>query len=161
MIELLVILVVILALAIIGGCVGILVLVLQERAAFLRKLTQEQTRWMHLQEALSERFIQAVEKVISYAREEHEAGAIALKMAALIDARVEARTAKVTVDAKTGNVIATPRASGNSHIPEQPPDPNVRQSGLIDEVHEAERDAERILNPDAEFASRDEREFMG
>lgn len=166
MIVSLIVLVVLLALAVIGGCVSVLWLALRERYAFFKaidlrmiSLENERNRAVKQQETLSERFIQAVEKLISYAREEHEAGAVALKMAALIDARVEARVTKITIDANTGSVIAQPAAKtkSRSFVGEQPQDPNVRQSSIIDEVHEAERDAERVLNPDIEYSVRDER----
>jgi hypothetical protein len=75
-----------------------------------------------------------------------DASAQALKMQALIDARVSDRISIASMP-----VTARRSKPGPG---EQPPDPNVRTSSILDDVHEYEREAQRIMG-DAEYSKRD------
>ena len=86
------------------------------------------------------------------ARYDLDATAQALKMQALIDARVAARVVQVEVDATTGAIRSIAKTAARAG--EQPPDPNVRTSSIIDEVHEAEREANRVTG-EADYVKRD------
>jgi hypothetical protein len=49
------------------------------------------------------------------------------------------------------NLRVVRTANGAGGIDAQPPDPNVRQTGRVDDVHEAEREAARMMGNDAEM----------
>jgi hypothetical protein len=58
----------------------------------------------------------------------------------------------VEVDSTTGAIRAIAKQAARAG--EQPTDPNVRSTSRVDDVHEAEREANRIIG-DAEFSTRD------
>lgn len=103
-------------------------------------------------ESLLKHHVEAVTAMTSYGRYELDAGERALKMQQIIDQRVKERTLAVKVD-QAGNVLVD-RAQ---HVEpgEQPPDPNVRSSSIVDEVHEYERDLARFTNDNYDYEKRD------
>jgi hypothetical protein len=72
-----------------------------------------------------------------------------MKIQALIDQRVADRIAVISVPAPRG------QRNLGTRLPEQPVDPNVKFSGTVDDIHERERELNRIIG-DAEFTTRDD-----
>lgn len=82
---------------------------------------------------------------VSYGRFEMDLTSKAFNLRRAIDEAVEQRV-----------VVA------NTHVPQRPPkpgmqprDPNVRESRILDEVAEMEREANRVMNADNEYEKRD------
>ena len=88
-------------------------------------------------------------RAIQAMRFDLDAGAQALKMQETIDRRVAERTTAVVVGSD-GRV----RSLRTPGLPEQPPAPATRTSAIIDDIHEIERESNRIMG-DAEYGKRD------
>jgi hypothetical protein len=74
----------------------------------------------------------------------------ALKLQSLIDQRVRERTMLVEIDS-AGRLVKKERAAAAG---EQPPDPNVRTTSMIDDIHEIERESNRVTG-EADYDKRD------
>jgi hypothetical protein len=86
-------------------------------------------------------------KAIAAMRFDLDQTAQAMKIQALIDQRVADRIAVIQVPTRPGGRSA--------RLPEQPVDPNVKFSGTVDDIHERERELNRIIG-DADFTTRDD-----
>lgn len=85
-----------------------------------------------------------------------DAAAQALRMQNTIDAAVRQRISvmRFMVD-KEGNLIDSEGKAAGTRFAQQPADPNVRHSATVDDVHELEREANRVMG-DADFDARDD-----
>lgn len=90
---------------------------------------------------------------IAQGRFDFDATERALKLQGLIDMRVDSRIQIVESQITKAQNIAGGRVQV---IKEQPVDPNVQLRGIIDDAHEAIREANRPRNSDIEYTARDE-----
>jgi hypothetical protein len=84
---------------------------------------------------------------IAQGRFDLDASTRAFNLSNAIDHKVEGRIANYSVRRPSGERVT---ADGRPLPPisEQPPDPNVRVSKVINDVHELEREAQRMTNSD-------------
>jgi len=99
-------------------------------------------------------YVEAIEKMTAFGRYELDGAERALKMQQIIDQRVKERTTTVYVD-QEGKIVAGPAKRPVPQAGEQPVDPNVRTSTILDEVSEYEREMNRIVNDDIPWSKRD------
>jgi hypothetical protein len=93
---------------------------------------------------------------ISHLRADVDAYDRANRLNALIDSRVSERLVTTEVTRGTGTRVGPDgKAVPHATYGEQPGDPNVRTTAIVDEVHEYERDANRVRNDDLEYEKRD------
>jgi hypothetical protein len=152
------VLVVFMALAIIAGSLAFARdarsdVVKRLRQADLQR-TEERTQLNIERKMLLNHYVEMVEKMTAFGRYELDAGERALKMQQIIDNRVKERTTTVYVD-QDGKVVAGPAKRVVPEAGEQPPDPNVRTTTILDEVTEYEREMNRMVNPDIDWTKRD------
>jgi hypothetical protein len=94
----------------------------------------------------------ALTKLAQWARYDLDASAQTLKMQQIIDQRVQERIAVIQMDS-TGNVVSIKK---NRPLPAQPVDPNVREVSTIDDLHELEREAQRLMSDTVDYTKRDD-----
>lgn len=97
-------------------------------------------------------------KATQYARYDQDATQQALKMTEILDKMVRARISvmRFMVD-KDGTMIDAEggAVSGKGvRFAQQPTDPNLRSTTIIDDLHEQERETQRVIG-EAEFDKRD------
>ena len=90
-------------------------------------------------------------RAVQTMRYDLDAAQQALKMSAVIDQRVADRVQALVDRGLTG--IKKTTTTGRSYG-EQPPDPNVQVRGFVDDIHEIERETQRIRG-DHEYTARD------
>jgi hypothetical protein len=92
---------------------------------------------------------------ISRLRADVDATDRANRLNAIIDSRVQERVVTSEVVRAVGKRVGPDGKEIPARYGEQPADPNVSTTTTLDDVHEYEREANRVRNEDVEYEKRD------
>ena len=90
-------------------------------------------------------------RAIQSMRYDLDAAGQTLKWSSIVDGRVADRVTHVTT--ADGKLVARDQQARG--LPAQPPDPNVRTTAFVNDAHEIDREANRVVNDLMGYAKRD------